>query len=255
MGIVLLGILIQPVSLDLTVFVLGARVALRPCMLEPVIPANAASERDVIGQIKLAFSTPLPLIIGALIGALVPLATYTVGHRELAAAGWTSVAGAIVVGGCLFSAITVYKWGERAFGNALKAIGFVVLSEGVMTFSTTPWLSMLVLGFMIAINAVANGANLAVAHLDAEALRCAARALVASAALVEAPSSAALVAPVAVVPSPVAIPELIIAAVKSTSASIPEQDVKSAPSRRRATNPKAIKMARGSRRASTTILN
>lgn len=129
------------------------------------------SERDVVGQIKLAFSHPLPLLIGALIGALVPLATYTVGHHELAAAGWASVPGMIVVGGCLFSAITVYKWGARAFDSALKAAGFVVLSEGVMTFSSTPWLSLLVLGFLIAINAVANGANLAVAHLDAERRR------------------------------------------------------------------------------------
>lgn len=142
-------------------------------MLEPVAPAHTAGQRDVIGQIKLAFANPLPLIIGALIGALVPLATYTVGHAELDTASWCSLPGVIVVGGCLFSAITVYKWGERAFGSALKASGFVVLSEGVMTFSHTPWLSLLVLGFLIAINAVANGANLAVAHLDAEARRAA----------------------------------------------------------------------------------
>ena len=129
------------------------------------------SDRDVVGQIKLAFGNPLPLLIGALIGALVPVATYTVGHAELAAAGWASVPGAIVIGGCLFSAITVYKWGRRAFDSALKALGFVVLSEGVMTFSQTPWLSLLMLSFLVAINAVANGANLAVAHLDAERLR------------------------------------------------------------------------------------
>lgn len=137
----------------------------------PPPPVALDSDRDVVSQIKVAFSNPLPLLIGALIGALVPLATYTVGHAELGTAGWGSVPGAIVIGGCLFSAITVYKWGRRAFNSALKAVGFVVLSEGVMTFSSTPWLSVLMLGCLIAINAVANGSNLAVAHLDAERLR------------------------------------------------------------------------------------
>lgn len=139
-------------------------------MLEYAAPTapNTDSDRDVIGQIKLAFANPLPLVIGALIGALVPIATYTVGHAELDTAGWGSVPGAIVIGGCAFSAITVYKWGRRAFDSAFKALGFVILSEGVMSFSHVAWLSMVVLGFLVAINAVANGANLAIAHLDAE---------------------------------------------------------------------------------------
>jgi len=148
-------------------------VALGTIMLEHAAPTMTASnaDRDVVSQIKLAFANPLPLVIGALIGALVPIATYTVGHAELDAAGWVSLPGAIVIGGCCFSAITVYKWGRRAFDSALKAVGFVILSEGVMSFSHVAWLSMVVLGFLVAINAVANGANLAIAHLDAERRR------------------------------------------------------------------------------------
>lgn len=142
-------------------------------MLEHAAPTMTASnaDRDVVSQIKLAFANPLPLVIGALIGALVPIATYTVGHAELGEAGWASLPGAIVIGGCGFSAITVYKWGRRAFDSSLKALGFVILSEGVMSFSHVAWLSMVVLGFLVAINAVANGANLAIAHLDAERRR------------------------------------------------------------------------------------
>ena len=142
-------------------------------MLEHATPTMTASnaDRDVVSQIKLAFANSLPLVIGALIGALVPIATYTVGHAELDAAGWVSLPGAIVIGGCGFSAITVYKWGRRAFDSALKAVGFVILSEGVMSFSHVAWLSLVVLGFLVAINAVANGANLAIAHLDAERRR------------------------------------------------------------------------------------
>jgi hypothetical protein len=166
---------------------------------------SPCADRDVVGQIKLAFANPLPLLIGALIGALVPIATYTVGHAELDASGWASVPGAIVVGGCGFSAITVYKWGRRAFDSAFKALGFVVLSEGVMTFSHTPWLSVLMLGFLMAINAIANGANLAVAHLDAERLRApeAPVAVVAPAAVVPLAPALALVS--AADPAPVAV--------------------------------------------------
>lgn len=147
----------------------------------PRIPLN--TERDVVSQIKIAFANPLPLLIGALIGGLVPIATYTVGHAELGTAGWGSVPGTIVIGGCLFSAITVYKWGRKAFDCAFKALGFVVLSEGVMTFSQTPWLSLLMLCFLVAINAVANGANLASAHLDAERCRASEAALLSPPAL------------------------------------------------------------------------
>jgi hypothetical protein len=83
-------------------------------------------------QIKLAFANPLPLVIGTLIGALVPIATCTVGHAELDTAGWGSVPGAIVIGGYLFSVIAVYKWGRRAFDSVFK----------VMSFSHVAWLSM-----------------------------------------------------------------------------------------------------------------
>ena len=193
------------------------------------------ADRDVVGQIKLAFANPLPLLIGVLIGALVPIATYTVGHAELAASGWGSVPGAIVVGGCVFSAITVYKWGRRAFDSALKALGFVVLSEGVMTFSHTPWLSILMLGFLMAINAVANGANLAVAHLDAERLRAPQEALAPPVTVVQPVAIAAVP-----VPAPV-VSEAAPAVVQSSAAPIVPAVKK--PARKRVSRVKAVKAA------------
>jgi hypothetical protein len=202
---------------------------------------SPCADRDVVGQIKLAFANPLPLLIGALIGALVPIATYTVGHAELDASGWGSVPGAIVVGGCVFSAITVYKWGRRAFDSALKALGFVVLSEGVMTFSHTPWLSVLMLGFLMAINAVANGANLAVAHLDAERLR--------------APEASVAVAVPAAVVVPAPAPALASAAdpapvaVVTTSSEEPVAPAVKKPARKRTVTPrvKAVKAGKAVR--------
>jgi hypothetical protein len=203
------------------------------------------ADRDVVGQIKLAFANPLPLLIGALIGALVPIATYTVGHAELEASGWGSVPGAIVVGGCVFSAITVYKWGRRAFDSALKALGFVVLSEGVMTFSHTPWLSMLMLGFLMAINAVANGANLAVAHLDAVRLR----ALEAPAPPMTVAQPVAISAVLASAPGPV-VSEAAPAVVQSSEAPIALAVKK--PARKRASRVKVVRAA-GTARAERAL--
>jgi hypothetical protein len=124
---------------------------------------------DIVSQTELAFAHKLPLMIGASIGGLVPIGTFTVGHSEIADAGWLSVPGAIVAGGLLFSAITVYKWGERAFASGAKALGFVVLSEGIMSFSHTPWLSILMLSMLVLVNAIANGANLAMQYVETQA--------------------------------------------------------------------------------------
>jgi hypothetical protein len=201
------------------------------------------SDRDVVGQIKLAFANPLPLLIGALIGALVPIATYTVGHEELGAAGWASVSGAIVVGGCLFSAITVYKWGRRAFDSAFKALGFVVLSEGVMTFSHVPWLSLLMLSFLVMINAVANGANLAVAHLDAERLR-------APKAELPLPVVIAPQAPIAL-PAPLPVPVAVDVAPEVSETVLATKK----PARKRTVKAKAVKTSRARTAGQVTDLN
>lgn len=204
-------------------------------------PHGLPTDRDVVGQIRIAFAHPLPLVIGALLGALVPIATYTVGHAELGEAGWCSLSGAIVVGGLGFSAITVYKWGRRAFGGAVKAVGFVVLSEGVMSFSHSTWLSLVVLGFLVAINAVANGATLAVVHMDAEARRAAtaqvttpAPALVLDSAAedrldrleAELTRVAAAMIPAPVVAQPVTLPEASgMAAVTVAASDTPEANL------------------------------
>lgn len=221
-------------------------------------PVALNADRDVVSQIKLAFANPLPLLIGALLGALVPVATFTVGHAELGAAGWASVPGVIVVGGCLFSAITVYKWGRRAFDSAFKALGFVVLSEGVMTFSHVPWLSMVVLGFLVAINAVANGSNLAIAHLDAERVRRAAEAVEAAVLpRVEAPALPAVVLPAVVevvVPAPVVeVPAVVAQPVEAQVVETPAI-AKKAP-RKRASKVKVTKAPRTSTVRATDELN
>lgn len=192
-------------------------------------------DRDVISQIRLALAHPLPLAVGALLGALVPVATYTVGHEELGAAGWASVPGAVVVGGCLFSARTVYGWTRRAFRGWSKALGFVLMAEGVMTFSQTPWLSLLMLGFLVAINAVATGSNLAVEYLDAVAARRAREAVAAVPAVAVAPAPV----PQAAAPSALA-PE---AGLVPAAPAVPASEVAVARARRRAPRKSRAKTA------------
>ncbi len=170
----------------------------RTAMLDTSASSASSADRaprdvDVVSQIRVAFRHPLPLTIGALLGALVPIGTYTVGHLELDQAGWVSVPGVIVVGGLSFSAITVYKWGARAFASGGKALGFVLLSEGIMSFSHIPWLSVAVLAVLVAVNAIANGAHLAAQHLaavQAPQARDPARASAPAAAVVDAAQDA-----------------------------------------------------------------
>jgi hypothetical protein len=114
---------------------------------------------SIISQIEIAARNPLPAVIGALIGALVPSATFMVGHYELVS--WTEPKSLIVLGGLVFSALTVFRWGRLAFGSAAKALGFVILAEGVMTFCSTAWLSIVALGYLVLINAIATGCTIA----------------------------------------------------------------------------------------------
>jgi hypothetical protein len=67
---------------------------------------------------------------------------------------------ALVAGGLAYSAKTVFDWAALAFANALKAVGFVVLLEGVMVTAHTPWLAFAALGYLVAINGVATACRL-----------------------------------------------------------------------------------------------
>jgi hypothetical protein len=126
--------------------------------------APAAAPRGIITQIHIAARNPLPAVIGALLGALVPSATFVVGHYELSS--WTEPKALIVLGGLAFSALTMFRWGRLAFGSAVKALGFVVLAEGVMTFSSTAWLSVVALGYLVLINAIATGCTIALGAVE-----------------------------------------------------------------------------------------
>lgn len=118
----------------------------------------------VVGQVRVAFSAEhrLAATVGAVFGGFVPVAAYVMSHREVPTlAGWRlAVAVAIVAGGLVVSARTVYAWAAAAFADRVKAVGFTVLVEGVLTFAQHDALSLSALALVVVVNGVAAGCRL-----------------------------------------------------------------------------------------------
>lgn len=124
---------------------------------------------DVVSQLECAIRRPQAALIGALVGGLVPWfarslaheqlpATWSAGHRGLA------VVMLLVILGCsVFSALSVYKFGLATFGDARKAVGFAIALEGVMVVSHGVT-SAVALAALVLINALGNGATIALAR-------------------------------------------------------------------------------------------
>lgn len=106
----------------------------------------------------------LATTLGFLLGGIVPMASYVLAHHEISLDRpiYAQLPSYLVLGGLAYSAKTVYDWGKRAFTSGFKALGFVVLLEGVMVAASSGWLSVMALCYLIAINGVATGCNLSV---------------------------------------------------------------------------------------------
>jgi len=119
----------------------------------------------VIGQIRQAFSTGnrLAATVGLLLGGFVPAAVSTIAHGPASASfEGHEIAWALVAGGLVYSAKTVFEWASLAFTNKPKALGFVLLLEGVMVTGSAPhWLQVAALAYLVAINATATACTLA----------------------------------------------------------------------------------------------
>ena len=116
---------------------------------------------SVIDQIRIAFSvSAIGSLVGIVLGASIPLTTFMIAHSEVKE--FWSIYTALVAGGLLFSAKNVFQWTKVAFRDTYKAVGFVLLIEGAMIYSKIQWLNYLGLGILIAINAIASGANLVI---------------------------------------------------------------------------------------------
>ena len=129
-------------------------------------PRKAIYKTDgIVFQVRQAFEPKnrLAAFLGAIVGGLVPLASYTIAHNEYNAAGpWYQIQVWIVAACLLFSATSVYQWGKLAFRSGVKAFGFVALMEGILICSRTEWLAVTCLVYLCAINAISTGCNMVV---------------------------------------------------------------------------------------------
>lgn len=140
----------------------------------PVMPApkkeKSPKKMGVVAQVREAFKAKnrLATSLGCLLGGIVPLASYVLAHFEIASstALWWQLNAWLVLGGLLYSAKTVFDWGRLAFQLPIKAFGFVVLLEGVMIASKTPWLGYTALGYLVLINGVATGCTLSLERAE-----------------------------------------------------------------------------------------
>ena len=115
--------------------------------------ASQYERLTVIQQVKRAFGAGARLagFVGLLIGGFVPVATYALVHHEVSR---YPVLWVLVAGGLLYSATTVFIWARAAFGSVVKSLGFVVLLEGILTFSHIEALGLSALAILVFINAV-----------------------------------------------------------------------------------------------------
>lgn len=96
----------------------------------------------VVQQVNRAFmkGTRVSAILGVIVGGFVPFAVWATAHFAITPqdntwATLTQIPALLVVGGLLYSAKTVFQWVKAAYGDPYKALGFVVLLEGTLTFT------------------------------------------------------------------------------------------------------------------------
>lgn len=118
---------------------------------------------SIMKQVRTATrGSRLAVFGGFLLGGLIPAASFLVAHNEVTSPTGSPAPFVIVLGGLMFSALTVFQWGRSAFQSTWKALGFVTLTEGVMVFSGQQALSVVCLAYLVVINGLATGCRLAI---------------------------------------------------------------------------------------------
>lgn len=134
---------------------------IEPPVVQPVVVQPIEDTTSVVGQIRTAFKAEnrLATVSGFLLGGFVPLGIYIISHNELTSIWEVNML--LVLGGLIYSASTVYQWGKLAFDSGWKAFGFLVLIEGIMILSSTTWLGVTALVYLVMINGIGTGVNIA----------------------------------------------------------------------------------------------
>lgn len=130
------------------------------------VPAKTLSYEQyqrltVIQQVRRAFmpGARLAALVGSVLGGAIPVSTYVIIHHPLGVTAYPML-WLLVAGGLLYSAPTVFSWATAAFGSKLKAVGFTLLMEGILTFVHIKELTYLSLGVLVFINVVSAACSL-----------------------------------------------------------------------------------------------
>lgn len=128
-----------------------AKTAAKPIAVKAGVVKAAPKKRvrkatSPIAQIR---KVTVGQVIVAIAGGFAPVGSYILAHLEAPVNPmmWIVVAAAL-----LYSAPTLVQWAEKWCGHRAKAIGFAVLLEAIMVFSTTTALSLIGLLILVVIN-------------------------------------------------------------------------------------------------------
>lgn len=125
----------------------------------------------VVQQVKHAFKPGgrIAAWIGLLMGGCAPMFTFGVVHFVIPHHPERSITlWAIAVGGLLFSAPKVYKWGLSAWGSKVEALGAVVFLEGILTSVPSLYLPLAALAILVFVNAVYSACKLQIRKQSGE---------------------------------------------------------------------------------------
>jgi hypothetical protein len=122
---------------------------------------ESSPSRGIVDMVRSASHKKNRIAMGAgfVLGGWVPMVTYLISHRHVQELPMLWL---LVAGGLTYSAMTVFAWAKIAFKHPLKALGFVVLLEGAMTFVPDGWIGLPSLVLLVAINGLATGTNLVI---------------------------------------------------------------------------------------------
>lgn len=134
---------------------------------EQVMVERLAGIPDQIRE-ALAPRSRIAMAVASVFGGGVPYAAHRIAHVGLDGvwgADWTSprswVYATLLLGCLLYSAPKVYRWALLALGRRAEALGFVVLTEGIMTLYHEAGLALGALVVLVVINAIATGVRVA----------------------------------------------------------------------------------------------
>lgn len=155
----------QQVQIVKKISPVGRPVKVKPPTRRESLEMLTLDSMSVVDQVWLASRRDnIPAtFVGFLLGGIVPLMSYMQAHHDVSKDWMTDPKSLLVIGGLIFSFYTVNAWGKAAFNSSLKALGFVVLVEGTMVFSSISWLAIVALVFLITINGIATGVALSLA--------------------------------------------------------------------------------------------